>query len=143
MTNDSSSRILRLLELGQSMVEFALVMPFLMLIIVGTFDLGRAIYYYNAISASAREAARHAIICGGAAALDCSQQDADTKNFVVDTTVAVPLSTSDITITPSRRQYGDTVTVSVGVGFTPATPFISNITQGDLRLTAQASMVAE
>ena len=47
---------------GQSMVEFALVLPIFVLILVGIFDFGRAIYAFNTISNAAREGARLAIV---------------------------------------------------------------------------------
>jgi TadE-like protein len=49
-------------ERGQSLVETALVLPILLIILMGIFDFGRAIFAYNAVSNSAREAARLAIV---------------------------------------------------------------------------------
>jgi Flp pilus assembly protein TadG len=49
-------------ETGQSLVEFALLMPVLVLIIFGLFDLGRAVYAWTAVSNAAREGARLAIV---------------------------------------------------------------------------------
>jgi Flp pilus assembly protein TadG len=46
---------------GQSMVEFAILAPIFFLLLLGTIDLGRAIYIYNTISDAAREGARAAI----------------------------------------------------------------------------------
>src|ERR687888_572732 len=46
---------------GQSMVEFAVLAPIFFLLLLGTIDLGRAIYVYNSISDAAREGARAAI----------------------------------------------------------------------------------
>jgi hypothetical protein len=43
---------------GQSLVEFALILPLFVLIIVGVFDIGRAFFAYIAISNAAREGAR-------------------------------------------------------------------------------------
>lgn len=48
-------------ERGQAMVEFAFVMPLLVLILMGVFDLGRAVYAYNVISSAAREGARYGV----------------------------------------------------------------------------------
>lgn len=47
---------------GQSLVEFALVLPVLLLIMLGLFDAGRAIYAYNTVSNAAKEAARTGIV---------------------------------------------------------------------------------
>ena len=43
---------------GQSLVEFALVLPLFVLLLVGVFDLGRAFFAYIAISNAAREGTR-------------------------------------------------------------------------------------
>jgi Flp pilus assembly protein TadG len=45
-------------ESGQGLTEFALVFPIIVLLIMGIFDLGRAVYAYNALSNAAREGAR-------------------------------------------------------------------------------------
>lgn len=50
-------------ERGQSLVEFAFIIPVLMLILLGVFDFGRAFYAYNAISNAAREGARYGTVC--------------------------------------------------------------------------------
>jgi len=47
---------------GQSMVEFALIVPVFVLLLVGIFDFGRAVYGYSTINNAAREAARLAIV---------------------------------------------------------------------------------
>jgi Flp pilus assembly protein TadG len=43
---------------GQSMVEFALLLPLIVLLLVGVFDLGRAFFSYIAITNAAREGTR-------------------------------------------------------------------------------------
>jgi Flp pilus assembly protein TadG len=49
---------------GQAMVEFALVIPVFILLMVGIFDLGRVIWVNDTLSTAAREAARFAIVHG-------------------------------------------------------------------------------
>ena len=46
---------------GQSMVEFAVLAPIFFLLLLGTIDLGRAVYIYNSISNASREGARAAV----------------------------------------------------------------------------------
>ncbi len=43
---------------GQSMIEFALILPLMVLVVVGIFELGRAFFAYIAISNAAREGVR-------------------------------------------------------------------------------------
>jgi hypothetical protein len=45
-------------KVAQSMVEFAVLAPIFFLLLLGTIDLGRAVYIYNTISDAAREGAR-------------------------------------------------------------------------------------
>lgn len=47
---------------GQALVEFALVLPVLLLLMLALFDFGRAIYAFNTVSNAAREGARLAIV---------------------------------------------------------------------------------
>jgi hypothetical protein len=47
---------------GQTLVEFALIAPILVVLLLALFDFGRAIYAFNAISNAAREGARLAIV---------------------------------------------------------------------------------
>jgi TadE-like protein len=50
---------------GQSLVEFALVLPIFLVILIGVVDVGRAVWANNAVANAAREAARYAIVHGG------------------------------------------------------------------------------
>jgi Flp pilus assembly protein TadG len=55
-------RHLRQEKRGQALVEFALIVPVFILLLVGLFDLGRGVFAFNTISNAAREAARVAIV---------------------------------------------------------------------------------
>lgn len=47
---------------GQSLVEFALLLPVLLVILLGLLDFGRAVFAYNAVSEAARNGSRVAIV---------------------------------------------------------------------------------
>ena len=49
---------------GQAMVEFALIFPIFILLLVGMFDFGRVVWVNNTLATAAREAARFAIVHG-------------------------------------------------------------------------------
>jgi Flp pilus assembly protein TadG len=49
-------------EGGQGLIEFALVIPIFLLVLVALFDLGRAVFAYNTLTNAAREGARMAIV---------------------------------------------------------------------------------
>jgi hypothetical protein len=53
---------------GQSLVEFAIILPIFLMLLVGIFDLGHVVWTNNALSTAAREATRFAIVHGGKAA---------------------------------------------------------------------------
>jgi Flp pilus assembly protein TadG len=47
---------------GQSLVEFALVLPLFLVLVMGIVDLGLSVFAYNSITNAAREGARLAIV---------------------------------------------------------------------------------
>ena len=49
-------------ETGQATVEFALILPVLLLLVVGMLDFGRAVNYYNTLTELAAEGARSAAV---------------------------------------------------------------------------------
>jgi Flp pilus assembly protein TadG len=49
---------------GQSLVEFALLLPLMLLIITGLFDVARAVWQENTLAYAAREGTRYAIVHG-------------------------------------------------------------------------------
>jgi Flp pilus assembly protein TadG len=51
-------------EGGQSLIEFALTLPILLLVITGTFDVARAVWQENTLAYAAREGTRYAIVHG-------------------------------------------------------------------------------
>ena len=53
MTRRHSTR-----DVGQSLVEFALILPIFLLVLLGLIDMGRAVYTNNTLSQAAREATR-------------------------------------------------------------------------------------
>jgi hypothetical protein len=49
---------------GQSMLEFSMVLPILMLVIFGLLEVGRAVFMYAAVTNASREAVRYATAYG-------------------------------------------------------------------------------
>jgi Flp pilus assembly protein TadG len=47
---------------GQSLVEFALLLPVLLVIVMALFEIGRAVFYYAVLNNAAREGTRVAIV---------------------------------------------------------------------------------
>lgn len=51
-------------EGAQSLIEFALVLPVLLMVVTGLFDVGRAVWQENTLAYAAREGTRYAIVHG-------------------------------------------------------------------------------
>lgn len=51
---------------GQSLIEFALILPILLLLVTGLIDAARAIWEENTLAYAAREGTRYAIVHGSA-----------------------------------------------------------------------------
>ena len=93
---------------GQGLLEFALIVPLLILLLAGILDLGRVTYYYSATVNSAREAARYGIIFP----LDISGIISTAQDS------AFGIVPDDVTITVDSDT--DLISVAVTSSFTPA-----------------------
>ena len=62
MSRRSSVQAGRQAPRGQGLVEFALVLPIILLLFVAIFDFGRAVYALNTVANAAREGARVAAV---------------------------------------------------------------------------------
>lgn len=51
-------------QIGQALVEFSLILPILLIIVLGIIDFGRILFIYSNVAGSARDAARQATLTG-------------------------------------------------------------------------------
>lgn len=112
---------------GAAAVEFALVLPVLVLLVCGIIDFGRA---YNAritLSHSVREAARVWALGGTAAETTTRAQDTAT-------------GLSGVTATTTTCAFGQPTTVTVTASFSFATPLIGSLAPGLTSLSAKGVM---
>lgn len=120
---------------GQSMVEFAMILPVILLILMGIVEFGR---FYNAwlmVSHASREGARMASL--GATTLQVEER-VDTVMAAYDTARIV------VEVSPSgTHSRGDMVTVTVTYDMDPLTPFIGAITGGTVHLNTETVMRTE
>lgn len=122
------------------MVEFALVVPLFILVLVGLFDVGRAVYAYHTVNNAAREAGRLAIVdqyadhirAEGAGAASGLGIDAD--DVVVGFEEA---NGSACTAIGSASVVRCIAVVSVSYDYQAATPIIGNII-GSISITGQS-----
>jgi Flp pilus assembly protein TadG len=70
-------------ERGQDLVEFALILPLLLVLTLGIIDLGRVVFSYNTIANAAREGARWGIVSHGTLAADVAKLNDTTTSPVV------------------------------------------------------------
>lgn len=129
------------------MVEFALILPILVLLLVGLFDVGRAVFAYNTVSNAAREAVRLAVVDQTVATVaDHAAQRGVSLGLDPATDVTVDFLTT--TLTDAAPCNGTPVPpgciaeVTVNYAYTPATPIIGNLI-GSLTLSSTARMPVE
>jgi Flp pilus assembly protein TadG len=106
---------------GQALVEFALVMPILVFLLTGFFDLGRVVLAHDALGHAAREAARYAIVHGGSSENSCPVGPAAKKAVVpvASSTCPFPSPSKESIYREAREQAGaagSAVTVEVCYG---------------------------
>lgn len=79
---------------GQSLVEFALVIPIFLLIVTGLIDVARAVWQENTLAYAAREGTRYAIVHGSASSdpvwPNNPDDNIDLINVVRDAAIGVP-----------------------------------------------------
>jgi hypothetical protein len=80
---------------GQSMVEFALILPILMFLLMGFFDLGRVVLAHDALGHAAREAARYAIVNGATVTVHGGSLAGGCPAGPLPPTVTPPTATTD------------------------------------------------
>jgi Flp pilus assembly protein TadG len=107
---------------GQSLVEFALVLPLLLVLLMGILDFGRAIAAYNSVSNAARSAVRVAIV----------DQNPDRVREIAEEE-SIALGPVDVDFNPNVNSDNPCavtvcrVSVEVSYEYVPATPIVSNI----------------
>jgi Flp pilus assembly protein TadG len=122
---------------GQALVEFALVIPLFLLLLVGLFDLGRAVFAYNTLTNAAREGARMAIVNQYEPAIVQRAKDASAMIELDVPNVEVHFYQVALDGTPDTARPCALVAVtclavvSFEATYHPFTPLISNIIFGN------------
>lgn len=128
---------------GQSLVEFALMAPLLMLLVLATIDGARAVFAYNTIANAAREGARYGIVHGAASSnpIGPGVNEAELVTHVEQFTRSFPAP--DVAVTPTWPQgsNGDGSPVAVRVTYQYRPLFGGLIGIGPMTLRASSTMV--
>ena len=143
------NRSVLLTKRGQTLVEFALILPVFIFLVVVIFDFGRLIYYYNAIHNAAREGARFGVIN--------PNNSGGMKSAVATYAISLGIQPADVpeptvqASTPVSSSGTYSVKVTVDYCFKPITPIVKFIIQNtdctcgcsNLLLSSSAEMRTE
>lgn len=146
-------------QAGQSLIEFAVLIPILFFLLMGLFDVGRAVFYYAVMNSAAREGTRFAIVqpdcdykanpgdCSGgyleAYPLNCaaavSTANINICNKISDMLFNVnELSSSTITINQGITGVdAPFISVDIAFLFEPITPGLSLIANLNMHANSQ------
>jgi len=120
---------------GQALVEFTIILPILLLLVMGIFQFGMMINSYLTIQNAVREGARVAIV---------GSTDTEIIQQMKQTSPALNSNQLSINITPSQqmRRSGEALTIKASYQYQMTVPIISNLF-GQVTLNAQTSMRME
>jgi Flp pilus assembly protein TadG len=119
---------------GQSLVEFALVVPILLLLVIGIAEFGRAWMTRNILTGAAREAVRIAAVQGS---------PASATSRANDILASAGISGATVSLNDDGAAYGTcVVTVSCNIPLTVA-GFLPGLSGTALPVTSSASMRKE
>jgi len=125
---------------GLAVVEFAIILPVIVLIALGVTELGRGLYQYNTLTKSVRDGVRYLsdVAIGPLGTVDIGPYTTNTQNLVVygdvdgGTTPVLPgLTTGDVSVTavavtlPGGGITTNHVQVSADFTFVPLFPALS------------------
>lgn len=117
----------RLRNEGQELVEYALLLPLLLLVTLGILEFGIIIYQYNAVGNAAREGARVGII----------RANNDGAVEAAARAMTTALNPADLTVSIDRSQAG-LIEVEVTYVAQPISGIIIDALGGDLTIPLRA-----
>ncbi len=121
---------------GQGLVEFAIAIPVFLVLLMGVFDFGVAIYKYNGVSQAAREIARVTSVHPCATTTPCNPgvpMSTETANEVDVQRGLIPglgnptfacVDQNGVPVTNPCDFSSDSVQVTVTAPYTPITPIL-------------------
>ncbi|MFA9399265.1 MAG: TadE/TadG family type IV pilus assembly protein [Clostridiaceae bacterium] len=121
---------------GQALVEFAIILPILMLIVMGIIQFGFMINSYLTIANLSREAARLGII---------GSSYSEIENDIIFKAPNLDADELSINISPSdsNRKSGDTLNVKIYYNYKLTVPIISSMFNNEIELSSECSMRIE
>lgn len=137
-------------ERGVALVEFALLLPFLALLVFGTVDVGRAYSLQNRLKNASREGAAYAqlnpsrVDCGTGESVKSRVQGEDAA-LAPNVTITV-LRANNSTVPPctsSSVVVGEKLRVRVATDFDVITPFVGIFTGDPINLKATTEVIVQ
>jgi Flp pilus assembly protein TadG len=135
---------------GQSLVEFSLVIPIFLVLLIAVFDLGRGVFAYNTLTNAAREGARMAIVNQDTATIIADAKRAtaivelNNPSVQIGFYVMADDGSPDLSNDCSPVAVGCLAVVSFEADYRPITPVISNIVFGSgVKFTAMSVLSVE
>ena len=123
---------------GQAMVEFALIIPFFLILLFGIIDLGRYVSTANALNNATREGARFASVairpaeCNGLSREQCARTVTTTRLWGASAAVTVTVQCTRYALNGtasnpavSACRTDDLLTVRASAPFTLVTPIVA------------------
>ena len=125
---------------GQGLVEFALVMPIFLTLIMGIVEFSRLMIIYTGAATASREAARYGASVGlSPSGIEHYRDCTGIRDTAKRISGLAPIQDSDITIQydnpstgffeascpPSKFELGDRIVVQVNLTFDPIVPLIN------------------
>jgi len=135
---------------GQSLTEFALLLPVLLLILMGILDFGRVVFAYNSVSEAARNGSRVAIVNQTLSDI-CLVAAGRASGLGLPTTCAANGNAGTVGVWVTNAATGTAVSctainclqkVKVTYQFRPITPIIGNFI-GPINLTSTSTVPVE
>lgn len=139
---------------GQALVEFAVVIPIVLLLFMGIFDLARLAYEFNAVSDAARNGVREAIVNQTCAVITTdARQSAPAVDLSASTAIQVTIYKSPVvSSTPAPDTCSSGLLGNYGIGYlaevratttyTPITPIIGQLV-GPITVSSAARLPIE
>lgn len=117
---------------GQALVEFSLAIVVFLMLLMGVFDLGRAIYQYNGVAQAAREIARVTAVHPGTDFTTSAGRSAETNAVIATQTRLIPNLQEPVitcveidgTVVSGTCSPDKWINVAIVAPYTPVTPLL-------------------
>lgn len=124
-----------------ALVEFALIAPFLVTIVLGIIEFGRVMMVEQILTNAAREGGRSAVLPGGT----ISNARTAVENYLTNSGVTLTNSATQVTVSPdpSTATSGSSITVTISVPFSDVSWLSKPLFMGTKTLGATVVMRKE